>query len=101
VAVSLLLIPVYPFIVDRIMFMTAPGLIFFIAGSRYWLGIHTRWVILFCGVCNIAVTWLIYRYNLQGVLTAGALICMVAVAAAFYLNRKSHPNKKIKLLIPD
>lgn len=85
---SLLLIPVYPFIVDRIMFMVAPGLVVFIAQSKNLLGKYYLAAIILGGIFNIAVTWLIYMYDIHGLFAEFGILYFLLILIFIFLNRK-------------
>lgn len=89
VILSLLLMPVFPVVVDRIMFMVAPGLVFFVVFSRLLLGRFTLSLVITGGVFNIAAAWLIYRYDVQGLLLMLLLLYALMVAAALLYNRRN------------
>lgn len=64
----LLLMPIYPFIVDRILFMIAPLLVVFIVLGANFFRKQKAWVILIGGIINVVATYVIYKYNLSGIL---------------------------------
>jgi len=68
---SVLLIPIYPFIVDRILFMIAPTLVVFATYSEHVFKKLFLPVILTGGILNIGITWLIYKYNFSDLLFWG------------------------------
>lgn len=70
-ALCLLLMPLYPFIVDRILFMVAPTLVLLALSSHFYFKKLLRPMILVGGILNISIAWLIYKYNLQGLLKWG------------------------------
>jgi hypothetical protein len=71
---ALVTMPIYPFIVDRILFMIAPALIVFVVlGAEYFKG-YSYLVIIIGGIINIVITWIIYRYNLTGMLRNGLFL---------------------------
>jgi hypothetical protein len=93
VIVSMLLMPLYPFVVDRILFMVAPGLIFFAILSFKYLGKATLPLIITGGFMNVITAWLIYMYDIQGLLKWGVLLYFGLILALIIIK-----NKTIRLL---
>jgi len=65
--------PLYPFIVDRILFMVAPSLVVFSVLSYVYLKKFLFPLIFFGGILNIGTAWFIYRYDTNGLLFWGIL----------------------------
>jgi hypothetical protein len=87
---SIILIPMYPFIVDRILFMVAPTLVIFAVLSTRFLKKLLLPVVLLGGIINIGAAWLIYRYNSQGLLVWGLFIYgFILLGALIYENKAS------------
>lgn len=70
---SIALMPLYPFIVDRILFMVAPSLVVFSVLSYVYLKKFLFPLIFFGGILNIGTAWFIYRYDTNGLLFWGIL----------------------------
>ena len=88
VIVSLLLMPMYPFVVDRILFMVAPGLIVFALLSFHRFDRFALPMILVGGFLNILSAWLIYMYDIQGLLKWGLIFYGSLLLIAFSLNKR-------------
>ncbi len=85
--IALLTIPIYPFIVDRILFMVAPALLVFIVIGSNYFGKYALPAIIIGGIINITSTWLIYKYDLSGVLKLG-YIAYCSMLLLLYLQNK-------------
>jgi len=95
--ISMLLMPVFPFIIDRIMFMVAPGLIVLIAHSKNLVGKYYLPSIILGGIFNIGVTWLIYMHDIRGLLAMFGILYLVVIMIFLFLNNKSLIKNKIKI----
>jgi hypothetical protein len=85
---SLLFMPIWPYIVDRILFMVAPTLVVFAVLSEYYLKKLLLPVIVIGGSLNISVAWLIYKYNISGILLWGLMVYALVLILAFLYARK-------------
>ncbi|HAN00634.1 MAG TPA: hypothetical protein DCQ26_18730 [Marinilabiliales bacterium] len=92
--IALLLMPLYPFIVDRILFMVAPILIVFIAIGSSLFEKFAYPAIIIGGIINISMTYLIYRYNTSGILLKG-LVLYLLILTAFFIVKKFREKKLI------
>lgn len=94
-ALTLLLIPVYPFVVDRILFMVAPALVLFVVMGAQRFGRFDWLVVAVGGVMNILVAWMIYRYNVSGLLLwGGFLYGFIMVALWVVRNHRARVGQK-------
>lgn len=87
--VSILLMPLYPFVVDRILFMVAPGLIILALLSHEKIGKYMLPLILVGGVMNIMTAWLIYMYDIQGLLKWGVILYIGLILALIIYKKKT------------
>jgi hypothetical protein len=92
--VALLTMPIYPFVVDRILFMVAPVLLLFIVLGSSFFGKHAFKVIFIGGILNVAMSWLIYKYNLGGVLMIGYLLYPL-ILLILYLHNNQYKFRNI------
>jgi len=92
--ICVITMPIYPFIVDRILFMIAPALIIFIAMGAYQFKKLGFFVLLFGGLINILVTYIIYKYNFSGILRNGLILygLILFVTYLYSIKTTTNPN---------
>jgi len=71
---TFLIMPVHPFIVDRIMFMTAPFLIILMGYGIKKFQPYGYHIIITGGILSLTVSWLIYKYNYSNLLLVSSVI---------------------------
>lgn len=90
IPLGLLLLPaVYPFIVDRLIFLVAPYLLFI--GSLALKAYPPRLsfaLILLGGLLNIGCAYCIYAYQTKGLIALTLLLFTVVIGLAHYLNSR-------------
>lgn len=91
--ISLILMPIHPYVVDRILFMIAPTLLIFAILSHRQLKSYFLPLIILGGTLNISIAYFIYRYNTQNILIYALILYSTAVIFAFCRNRKTASNK--------
>jgi hypothetical protein len=89
IIISILLMPLYPFVVDRILFMVAPGLVIFALISYRILGKTLLPLIIIGGIMNIMTAWLIYMYDIKGLLKWGLILYVGLILALIIYKKKS------------
>ena len=83
------LMPIWPYYIDRIFFMTAPFILLFtINGISYFKELHQYTIVLLFGVMAQIITYLIYAYDVSGLLIYGVIITCSLFIIGIYLNRK-------------
>lgn len=97
IILSMLLMPLYPFVVDRILFMVAPGLVVFALFSCQKLGKFLLPLIIIGGLMNILTAWLIYMYDMQGLLMWGLIVYSLLALLSFLFRNQSNLRRLLNL----
>ena len=86
---SLIFMPIYPFVVDRILFMIAPTLVVIAVFSEYYFKKLMLPVIIIGGILNVSISYIIYKYNYSGALLLGLLLYLIIlVISLLYIRKK-------------
>jgi hypothetical protein len=87
---ALIIMPVYPFIVDRILFMVAPLLIPTVIFGTERFKPYALILILTGGILNIMTSFLIYKFNTGGLLWAGLVLYLLLILLLFNRNKQKN-----------
>ncbi|MFO7790801.1 MAG: hypothetical protein R6V32_09535 [Bacteroidales bacterium] len=91
--ISVLLLPLWPYFVDRILFMIAPLLIIIVTYPLSLFSKTSRMVLILSGgIINILTHWLRYKHHIPGLVELGILsyAILVFVMALLPANRKQY-----------
>ncbi len=86
---SLILMPIHPYVVDRILFMIAPALLTLAVLSHRQLKRYFLPLIILGGILNVCIAYFIYRYNTHNILFYTFILYSSAVIFALWRNRKT------------
>lgn len=95
--ITLMLIPVWPYFIDRILFLSAPVLIIVVVLGICEFKQFGFALVLIGGFLNIFISFLIYRYQVQGSIAIGIII-FLAIMTIFTLILNKEKIREV--LIP-
>jgi len=92
---SSVLMPVWPYYSDRILFMVAPFLLIISLTTIQKFDKYAMFLIIAGGVINIITTYIIYKYNYNGLLYISGFTYFLLLVLIIYIKNK---NLQIKFL---
>lgn len=91
--VTILLLPIHPFVSDRIFFTIVPFLVILSGDGLIKVFTKTHLIIGIGGVLNIIVAWIIYSYNMKNLLYVSLIIYFVIITIHLLFLRKKSRQK--------
>ena len=91
--VTILLLPIHPFVSDRIFFTIVPFLVILSGDGLIKVFTKTHLIIGIGGILNIIVAWIIYSYNMKNLLYVSLIIYFVIITIHLLFLRKKSRQK--------
>lgn len=91
--VTILLLPIHPFVSDRIFFTIVPFLIILSGYGLIKVFTKTHLIVVIGGVLNVIVAWIIYSYNMKNLLYISLIIYIAIITIHLLFSRKKSRQK--------
>ena len=88
-----LLLPIWPYLIDRILFLLAPFLIAIVNFGVYKFKQFGLPLVLIGGFLNIFISFIIYKFQIHGIIICGIILFLIVIAIFAMILKKSNYKK--------
>ncbi len=96
ILISSILMPIWPYLIDRILFMLAPMLLIFIVRGVIKFKHFAILTVIASGLINILTSYIIYKYNPTGILFIATITFLIIISIFWWMLYK---QRAIKMLM--